>query len=103
MSKFIGLVFSIAALQLKAGAYLRLPESCELPIQREDNCRGANGLSQQTLLLSVQAHCFGYITSHVWADGSKTRGRNRVTHWQISPDDPPTIDTRKEFLRFKYK
>ena len=58
-------------------------------------------MSQQSLLLSVQALCFGYITSHVWADGRKTRGRNRVTHWQISPDDPPTIEIRLEFLNSK--
>ena len=102
MSKFFGLVFTIVALQLREGACLRLPVSCELPIQREDDCRGTNGLSQQTLLLSVQALCFGYITSHVWADGRKTRGRNRVTHWQISPDDPPTT-VQLGYLKFKFK
>ena len=103
MSKFFGLVVSMVVLQLRVRALLHLPERCKLPFHGEDNCRGTNGLSLQTLLLSVQALCFGYITSHVWADGSKTRGRNRVTHWQISPDDPPTIVTRKEFLNFKYK
>ena len=103
MSKFFGLVFTIVALQLREGACLHLPVSCELPIQREDDCRGTNGLSQLTLLLSVQALCFGYITSQVWADGRKTRGRNRVTHWQISPDDPPTTELSKEFLKYKYK
>ena len=104
MSNLFGLVFLIAALQLREKACLLLPERCELPIQREDNCRGTNGLSQQTLLLSVQALCFGYITSQVWADGSKTRGRSRVTHWQISPDDPPTIEyLRFGYLKYKYK
>ena len=102
MSNLFGLVLSIAALQLRVEACLLLPYCCELLIQREDNCRGTNGLSQQTLLLSVQALCFGYITSHVWADGRKTRGRNRVTHWQISPDDPPTT-VRLDHLKFKFK
>ena len=103
ISNLFGLVFLVAALQLRVRACLHLPERCELPLQREDNCRGTNGLSQQTLLLSVQALCFGYITSHVWADGRKTRGRKRVTHWQISPDDPPTIRLYFVHLKFKFK
>ena len=102
MSKFFGLVVSMVVLQLRVRALLHLPERCKLPFHGEDNCRGTNGLSQQTLLLSVQALCFGYITSHVWADGRKTRGRNRVTHWQISPDDPPTT-VHPGYLKFKFK
>ena len=102
MSNLFGLVFLIDVLQLREKACLLLPECCKLLIQREDNYRGTNGLSQQTLLLSVQALCFGYITSQVWADGRKTRGRNRVTHWQISPDDPPTT-VHLGYLKFKFK
>ena len=48
MYNLFGLVCSIVARQLKVGACLRLPESCELQIQREDDCRRANGSSQPT-------------------------------------------------------
>ena len=101
MSLF-GLVCLIVACQLKVGACLRLPESCELPFHGEDDCRGTNSMSQPTLLLGCQA-LWGGHTSQVWADGSKTRGRSRVTSWQLSPHDPPLIQPRQAFLNFKFK
>ena len=54
MSNLFGLVCLIVACQLKVGACLHLPESCELPFKGDDNCRGTNGLSQQTLPLGSQ-------------------------------------------------
>ena len=51
---FFGLVYLTVAYQLKVGACLLLPESCELPFKGENNCRGTNGLTQQTLPLGRQ-------------------------------------------------
>ena len=51
---FFGLVVLTVACQLRVGASLLLPNSCELPFKGEDNCRGTNGLPQQTLPLGNQ-------------------------------------------------
>ena len=98
-----GLVCLWVVRQLRVEASLRLPNSCEHPFKGEDYCRGNNSMSQQTLLSGHQA-LWGRHTSQVWADGSKTRSCSRVTNWQLSPHDPPTlIQTRQAFLNFKFK
>ena len=94
-----GLVALQVFLQLSLSS--ALTERCELPYSREED-RGTSGLLQQTLPLVCQAHCDGYITSQVWADGSKTRGRSSVTSWQTCPDDPK-IKPRRDYLHYKFK
>ena len=60
---FFGLVCLLAVRQLRVGASLRLPYSCEPPFKGEDTCRGTNSMTQQTLLLGCQA-LWGGHTSH---------------------------------------